>query len=190
MRLVLAATLSPSYGIYSGFELCENQAVRPGSEEYLASEKYQYKVRDWHRAGNIREAITLVNGIRRNHRALQLAENLVFLASTNPSIIAYLKATADGTDALIVVVNVDPFHAEEGMVRVPPELFEQAQGDEVPVTDLLTGERYRWHWQHNYVRLDPHHWPAHVLRIERALRPRLSPAEEVLREAQRRGATG
>ena len=94
MRLVLAATLSPSYGIYSGYELCENQAVAPGTEEYLNSEKYQLKVRDWNAPGNIKEFVARVNTIRRENPALHQFLNLRFLPADNDQILFYLKATA------------------------------------------------------------------------------------------------
>jgi starch synthase (maltosyl-transferring) len=107
-RLVLAATLSPSYGIYSGFELCENRPLTQGSEEYLDSEKYQIRVRDWDRPGHIKSLVTALNRIRREHRALQRADNLRFLPSSEPHLIAYAKATPDLEDVLVIVVNVDP----------------------------------------------------------------------------------
>ncbi|MBI4701018.1 MAG: alpha-1,4-glucan--maltose-1-phosphate maltosyltransferase [Deltaproteobacteria bacterium] len=166
-RLVLAATLSPSYGIYSGFELCENRALGPGSEEYLDSEKYQYKIWDWHRAGNIIAEVARINRIRREHRALQTGSGLRVLESTNPEIIAYAKATADLADVLVVAVNLDPFQVQEGTIRVPAELYGGAEQGEYAVTDLLAGERYRWRGERNYVRLDPHKLPAHVLEVER-----------------------
>jgi len=127
VRLILAATLSPSYGIYSGFELCENRALTAGSEEYLDSEKYQFKAWDWDRPGNIKELVTTVNKIRRGHPALALARNITFLESSNPNIIAYAKTTSDLTDVLVTVVNVDPRNVQDGAVRLVPELFHHAQ---------------------------------------------------------------
>jgi starch synthase (maltosyl-transferring) len=164
-RLVLAATLSPTYGIYSGFELCENRALCEGSEEYLDSEKYQYKVWDWDRAGNIGALVTLVNRIRREHRALQLADNLVLLESSNAEIIAYAKLTPDGKDVMLVVVNLDPFHAQDGMVRVPADLPGTTEERTFQVVDLLDGATYAWRRGWNYVRLDPQALPAHVLSL-------------------------
>ena len=109
MRLVLASTLSPSYGIYSGYELCENQAV-PGTEEYLNSEKYEIKVRDWNQPGNIKEFIGRVNSIRRENRALQQFLNLRFLTTDNDQILFFSKATQDNKNVILVAVNLDPLN--------------------------------------------------------------------------------
>jgi starch synthase (maltosyl-transferring) len=165
MRLVLAATLSPTYGIYSGFELCENRALHEGSEEYIDSEKYQHKVWDWDRAGNIKDIVTRVNRIRRQHRALQLADDLVLLESSNQEIIAYAKLTPDGKDVLLIVVNLDPFRAQDGMVRVPADLPGTTEDRTFQVVDLLDGAAYSWRRGWNYVRLDPQVMPAHVLSV-------------------------
>src|SRR5215217_419843 len=102
IRLVLAATLGATYGIYSGFELCENVPVRPGSEEYLDSEKYQVRVRDWDAPGNLAPLITRVNTIRRLHPALQSDWSLTFFATDNPEILCYAKSTGDNSDLLLV----------------------------------------------------------------------------------------
>jgi starch synthase (maltosyl-transferring) len=164
-RLVLAATLSPSYGIYSGFELCENRPLREGSEDYLDSEKYQIKVRDWDRPGHIKSLVATINRIRREHRALQLADNLCFLPSSEPHLIAYTKATPDLADVLVVVVNVDPHSVHEGVVTLPDALVNHRP--RYGVTDLLTGARYTWEGPTNYVRLDPQALPAHMLHVAR-----------------------
>ena len=175
VRLILAATLSPSYGIYSGFELCENRALMAGGEEYLDSEKYQYKTWDWHRPGNINELVTTVNRIRRAHPALAFARNLRFLESSNPNIIAYAKTTPDLADVLVTIVNVDPHNVRDGTVRLVPELFHRAARGkpvvgEVPasyeLTDLLTESTYTWRGEWNYVRLDPTWMPAHILHLK------------------------
>ena len=175
VRLILAATLSPSYGIYSGFELAENRAVAPGSEEYIDSEKYQIKVWDWERPGNIKELVTTVNKIRRGHPALALARNIMFLESTNPNIIAYAKTTADLTDVLVTVVNVDPRNVQDGNIRLVPELFQRSERGKVltgkvppsyELTDLLTESIYTWRGEWNYVRLDPNWMPAHILHFK------------------------
>src|SRR5579863_3426834 len=162
MKLILAATLSPSYGIYSGFELCENQAV-PGTEEYLNSEKYQIKVRDWNQPGNIKEFIGRVNSIRRDNRALQQFLNLRFLSSDNDQILFFAKATRDKENVILVAVNLDPFNAHECTALVPPDVAGVAPGQSYRVTDLLTGAEYIWS-ERNYVRLDPASEPAHILR--------------------------
>jgi starch synthase (maltosyl-transferring) len=176
VRLVVAATLSPSYGIYSGFELCENRALREGSEEYLDSEKYQYKVWDWDRPDNIKELVTTVNRIRHSHLALTLARNLRFLESSNPNIIAFAKTTPDLADVLVIIVNLDPHNVQDGSVRLVPELFHRVERGKTPsagvpatfeLSDLLTESTYTWRGEWNYVRLDPNWMPAHVLHIRR-----------------------
>jgi starch synthase (maltosyl-transferring) len=176
VRLILAATLSPSYGIYSGYELCENRALAAGSEEYLDSEKYQYKTWDWNREGNIKELVSRVNRIRRAHPALALARNIRFLESTNPNIIAYAKTTADLGDVLVTIVNVDPHNVQDGTIRLVPELFHRTERGKpvagtVPescdLSELLTESNYTWRGEWNYVRLDPKWMPAHILQIKR-----------------------
>jgi starch synthase (maltosyl-transferring) len=165
-RLALAATLSPTYGIYSGFELCENAAI-DGREEYLDSEKYQIKVRDWSSAGNIKEFITSVNQARRDNPALQQLTNLRFLDVDNEHLIAYVKWSPESANQVIVVVNLDPFAAHAATLHVPPDAVGVAAGAPYGVFDLVTGERYTWgEW--NYVRLDPVAGePAHILRVEK-----------------------
>lgn len=167
MRLVLASTLSPSYGIYSGYELCENRAV-PGTEEYLNSEKYEIKVRDWNQAGNIKEFIGRVNSIRRENRALQQFLNLQFLTTDNDQILFFSKATQDNKNVILVAVNLDPLNAHYCTAFVPPEVVGVAPGRSYRVTDLLTGAKYVWS-DRNYVRLDPAVEPAHILRVEQRL---------------------
>src|SRR5258708_4235964 len=160
MRLVLASTLSPSYGIYSGYELCENQAV-PGTEEYLNSEKYEIKVRDWNQPGNIKEFIGRVNSIRRENRALQQFLNLQFLTTDNDQILFFAKTTRDETNIILVAVNLDPFNPHYCTAFVPPEVVGVAPGRSYRVTDLLTGAKYLWS-DRTYVPLDPPVQPAHL----------------------------
>jgi len=167
MRLVLAATLSSSYGIYSGYELCENEAV-PGTEEYLNSEKYEIKVRDWHKPGNIREFIARVNQIRRENIALQDFPNLRFLETDSDQILCYAKWSPDKGNIILVAVNLDPFQAHYCTAVVPPEVVGVAPGQHYEVTDLLTGANYTWS-DRNYVRLDPSIQPAHILRVGKLL---------------------
>jgi len=164
-RLLLAATLSPTYGIYSGFELCENAAIS-GREEYLDSEKYEIKVRDWNNPGHIKDFVTCVNRARHEQPALQQFTNLRFLQISNDQLIAYVKWTDDGTNRVIVVVNVDPHGAHEATIYVPPEAVAMPGGARYWVRDLLTGARYEW-GEHNYVRLDALSGePGHILRVE------------------------
>ena len=167
IRATLAATLSSVYGIYAGFELCENAAL-PGREEYYDSEKYQFKERDWNAPGNIKEHITALNRIRKENRAFHLYDNLRFLPCDNDQILFYMKATPAMDNIVLVAVNLDPYHAQNGFVEVPFDQFGFTDRGEVwRVRDLLTGERFEWRAGRNYVALDPHSRPAHVLRLER-----------------------
>ncbi|HVY28139.1 MAG TPA: alpha-1,4-glucan--maltose-1-phosphate maltosyltransferase [Polyangiaceae bacterium] len=165
IRLVLAATLSPIYGIYSGYELCENVAVKPGSEEYLDSEKYEIRVRDWSAPGNIKQDVSKLNRIRAENAALHELGNLEFVHTDYDGILAYRKY-APGNE-LLVVVNLDPHAAHETMVDVPLGAYGIGQNEAYEVTDLLTGTRYTWRGSRNYVRLDPTERVAHLFRISR-----------------------
>ena len=166
VRLVLAATLGASYGIYSGFELAENVPVKPGSEEYLDSEKYQIRPRDFEHPHSLAELIRRVNGIRRAHPALQRDRGLRFHQTDNPRLLGYSKRSTDGTDLLLMVVNLDPHHMQHGFIRLP--LTDWGLGPEatVEVRDLLWNERYFWRGEWNYVRLDPDARVAHILHVQ------------------------
>ncbi|MGA5525697.1 alpha-1,4-glucan--maltose-1-phosphate maltosyltransferase [Streptomyces pseudogriseolus] len=168
VRAVLAATLSPTWGIYSGYELCENIPLREGGEEYLDSEKYQLKPRDWDAAARegrtIAPLITRLNTIRRNHPALRLLRNLRFHRTDNDSVLAYSKRR--GSDVVLVVVNLDPRHVQEATVSLDMPHLGLNQDERVPVHDELTGETYHW-GSTNYVRLEPGRAPAHVLHVQR-----------------------
>ena len=166
VRLVLAATLSPSYGIYSGFELLENVPVRPGSEEYLNSEKYEIRVRDWDRPGNIKEFVARVNRIRQENPALHHLTNLKFFPTDNEQILLYGKVMPDCSNVILVAVNLDPLNPHHCTATVPPEEIGVPPGGGYEVCDLLTGARYTWS-RDNYVRLVPEVEPAHILRVER-----------------------
>ncbi len=166
-RLVLAATLSSVYGIYSGFEWCENTPLHPGSEEYLDSEKYEVKHRDWSRPGNLRAFIALVNRARRDNPALQLYRNLRFHPSDNEQIICYSKATPDFSNAVLTVVNLDPHRPQEGYVRTDLGQLGLGGDQHYEAHDQITGAVYRWHGSHNYVRLDPNYEPAHLFVVRR-----------------------
>jgi starch synthase (maltosyl-transferring) len=166
VRLVLAATLSSQYGIYSGFELCENAAL-PGREEYLDSEKYQWKERDWNAPGNIKDWITRINLIRKQNRALHFYDNLRFYHSDNDAILCYGKMTAGRDNIIVMVVNLDPFMKQNSFVDLPIDQFGIGDGDSYQVHDLLSDARYIWHGRRNYVELDPQLQPAHIFRIRR-----------------------
>ncbi|MBV9422583.1 MAG: alpha-1,4-glucan--maltose-1-phosphate maltosyltransferase [Solirubrobacterales bacterium] len=158
-RTILAATLSPSYGIYSGYEHCENVPVREGSEEYLHSEKYEVKRRALD--GPLLPLIKRLNTIRRENPALQYFDNVTFLDTANDALIAYAKRM--GQNAVITVVNLDPDRAQEGLAIVPAHL---GLPPSFTAHDLLTGERYPWRIGPNYVRLEPGLRQAHVARVE------------------------
>jgi starch synthase (maltosyl-transferring) len=176
LRAVLASTLSPSWGIYSGYELAEHVAVRQRSEEYLDSEKYEYRPRDWRAAQDqgrsIAGYVTQLNRIRRDHPALHRLRNLKFHQVEDDSIISYSRRltpteTPSGReDTLIVVVNLDPHGTRESTVHVDMPALGLDWADTFTVHDLLTGATYRW-GEHNYVRLDPHDQPAHILHVRR-----------------------
>jgi starch synthase (maltosyl-transferring) len=165
VRLVLAATLGASYGIYSGFELAENVPVREGSEEYLDSEKYQIRHRNYRDAGSLAELIGRINGIRRDHPALQHDWGLAFHATDNTELLAYSKRSSDGRDLVLVVVNVDPTNMQHGFVQLPLVDWGLTPHSTIEVLDLLSGERYFWRGEWNYVRLDPQDRVAHVLHV-------------------------
>ena len=162
-RLILAATLAASYGIYSGFELCENVAVKKGSEEYVDSEKYQIKPRDWHQADSLRELVARVNAIRREQPALQQNATLSFYQTDNPHFVWFGKWHPAGR--VLVVVNTDPHWTQQGWVQVP--IWEMGIGarDRYPVTDLLDGATYTWRGEWNFVKLDPSERVAHVFLV-------------------------
>jgi starch synthase (maltosyl-transferring) len=168
IRAVLAATLSSVYGIYSGFELCEGAAL-PNKEEYLDSEKYQFKQRDWNAPGNIKDIITRLNRIRHENRALQEYDNLRFYPSENDNILFYGKSTASRDNIVLVALNLDPYQSHDSYINVPVQEFGWMDGDTYQVNDLLTGERYLWRGSRNYVMLNPQTKPAHVFRVRRWL---------------------
>lgn len=165
IRLLLAATLSPTYGIYSGFELCENRALHPNSEEYLNSEKYEIRQRNWNLFGNIKHDVSKLNRIRRENSALQRLDNLTFVQSEYEQIFAFVKS-ADDND-LIVVVNLDPARMHECMINLPLEQLGLGEEEMFEVEDLLTGIRHTWRGRRNYVRLDPSERVGHVMRLLR-----------------------
>jgi starch synthase (maltosyl-transferring) len=167
LRLVLAATLSSLYGIYSGYELCENQPFAPGSEEYLNSEKYEPKARDWTAPGNLTGLVTRINGIRRQHRALQLYRNLTFHAADDPQILWYSKATPAGDDVVFVAANLDCFATHASMVDVPIHELGIAPDQPYGMHELLTDVTYQWRGARGYVELDPTRAPAQIFVIRR-----------------------
>ncbi|WOF22780.1 DUF3416 domain-containing protein [Microbacterium betulae] len=172
IRATLAALGSPSWGVYAGFELYEHVAVKPGSEEYLDSEKYQLRVRDWDAAERdgrtLAPYIARLNALRRAHRALQLLRNLVVHATDDDHVLCFSKSSGD--DTVIVVLNLDPHGARETMVRL--DLEAAGLPESFVVHDELTGADWTW-GRDDYVRLDPAHEVAHILSVRT---PRGEPA--------------
>jgi starch synthase (maltosyl-transferring) len=166
IRSALAATLSPVYGIYSGFELCENAAL-PNREEYLDSEKYQWKERDWNAPGNIKQWIARLNQIRHENRSLHDYRNLRFHTADNPQVLFYSRMTAARDNILLFVVNLDPHHVQSAYLEVPVEEFGWMEGETYQVHDLMTDQRYVWSGRRAFVQLDPQSSPAHVFRVRR-----------------------
>ncbi|MFJ6618570.1 alpha-1,4-glucan--maltose-1-phosphate maltosyltransferase [Kitasatospora sp. NPDC091335] len=167
VRAVLAATLSPSYGVYAGYELYENEPAHPGSEEYLHSEKYELRPRDWSRTDTLAPLLTVLNRLRRRHPALRQLRDLRFHPTDNDQVLAYSKTatTPEGlTDQVITVVNLDPHHVQEATVTLA--LPGHDTDGPYAVHDELTGAVYTW-GRHNYVRLDPSAEPAHLLTVRR-----------------------
>ncbi|QBI52938.1 alpha-1,4-glucan--maltose-1-phosphate maltosyltransferase [Streptomonospora litoralis] len=170
VRAILAALASPAWGVYSGYELCENTPIKPGSEEYLDSEKYQYRPRDWAAAESsgktIAPLLRTLNSLRRAHPALQELRNLRFHHVDQPELICFSKrlARAGGQgrdDVVLAVVNLDPHHAHEATVRLDLPALGFSPDSRIALTDHLSGESYVW-GEANYVRLDPHFQSAHV----------------------------
>lgn len=169
-RLVLAAMLGANYGIYGpAFELCENVAREPGSEEYLNSEKYEIKRWDLEQPGSLREFIARVNRIRHENRALQSDRNLRFYPIDNPEILCFGKSTDDQSNIIVVAVNLDPHHTQSGWVELPAEDLGLDPQQTFQMHDLLTDARYLWQGNRNYVQLDPTSVPAQIFRV----RPRV-----------------
>jgi starch synthase (maltosyl-transferring) len=166
LRLVLAATLSSLYGIYSGYELLENVPARADSEEYLNSEKYEIKVRDWSAPGNLTDFIRRVNAIRRQNRALQLYRNLVFHESTNPHVLWYEKSTPDGANVIFVVANLDPTTERDSLVHVPLDRLGLSPDRPYKMHELLSDRVYEWQGWRGYVKLYPGVDPAQIFRLE------------------------
>ena len=169
-RLVLAATLSSSYGIYGPpFELCVGDAVQ-GKEEYLDSEKYALRAWDWDKPGNLKDFIARVNRIRRENPALQTSWNAQFCETNNDNILAYGKVTDDTSDIILVAVNLDPYHVQSGWIKVPIAAYGIRGEHPYLAHDLLSDDKYIWQGENNYVELNPQISPAHIFRIRKRLK--------------------
>jgi len=168
-RLILAATLGASYGIYGPpFLALEGRALKPGSEEYLDSEKYQ--AREWPRDDGMRELVTIINRIRRENPALQSDRGLRFHLTENEQLLAYSKATPDNENVVLTVVNVDPHHVQRGMVSLPLDELGIDSDRAYQAHELITGARYLWSGPRNYVELNPFSMPGQVFRFRRRVR--------------------
>ncbi|AYC43651.1 alpha-1,4-glucan--maltose-1-phosphate maltosyltransferase [Streptomyces griseorubiginosus] len=165
LRAVLAATLSPTWGIYSGYELAEHTPLREGSEEYLDSEKYQLRARDWDTPDSLAPLITRLNTIRRDNPALRQLRDLHFHHADKDEVIAYSKRS--GSNTVLVVVNLDPHHTHEATVSLDMPQLGLEWHESLSVHDELTGETYRW-GRTNYVRLEPGRTPGHVFQVGRS----------------------
>jgi starch synthase (maltosyl-transferring) len=173
IRLVLAATLAASYGIYGPpFEHCVGEPLKPGSEEYRDSEKYQVRHWDLDGAWSLRDYIAQVNQIRRANPALHENRNLRFFQIDNEEMIAYGKSTSGHANLIVTVVNLDPFHTQSGWLKLPAaELgLGSGLGESYQVHDLISDARYLWHGDTNFVQLDPNASPAHIFQVRRRIK--------------------
>jgi starch synthase (maltosyl-transferring) len=164
VRAALAATLSGLWGVYSGFEICES-APLPGREEYLDSEKYQIRVRDWHAPGNIVAEITALNRIRRAHPALQTHKGVTFYPAANGQILFYGKQLPGGHEIVLVAVNLDPHHPQEAAIEIPLWKLGLPDHAAIEVVDLMRETRFTWHGKWQTVRLDPADMPFAIWRL-------------------------
>lgn len=165
-RLILAATLSPNYGIYGpAFELTEGRALVPGQEEYLDSEKYQMRLWDPTSPQSIASVVTQINRIRHEHVALREVGSLVFQRIENDQILAYSRSAEDGGDHLLVFVNLDPKHVQAGWTDLDVGVFGLGAEQPYEVHDLLSGGRWVWQGRRNFVELRPNEMPAHILAL-------------------------
>ncbi|TMC37068.1 MAG: alpha-1,4-glucan--maltose-1-phosphate maltosyltransferase, partial [Chloroflexi bacterium] len=168
-RLILAATLGASYGIYGPpYEALEGRAREHGAEEYLDSEKYQ--LRDWKPDQGMRELITIVNRIRRENPALQTDRGLRFHLAENDQLLAYSKSTPDNANVVLTVVNVDPHHVQRGMVNLPLEELGLDRERSFQAHELISGARYLWNGPRNFVELNPRSMPGQIFRFRRRVR--------------------
>ncbi|MCF7935289.1 MAG: alpha-1,4-glucan--maltose-1-phosphate maltosyltransferase [Synergistales bacterium] len=170
IRLVLAATLSSCYGILGpAYELMEDRAL-PGREEYLDSEKYQIRQWDRERPDRLNDLIARINDIRRHHAPLRQTRNITFLESANEHILAYMKTIEASDELIVVTVNLDPFHHQEGGIRMPLEQLGMGFDQPYLLHDLLGEERYFWQGDWNSIGLDPQVLPARIFLVRKRMR--------------------
>jgi starch synthase (maltosyl-transferring) len=167
LRLLLAATLVPSYGMYSGYELCENEPQSDQNEEYRHSEKYEVKPRDWGAPGSLAPFVSAVNAIRRAHPALQVLRGTRFHGSSKEEILVYSRVDPSGGDVVLCVVNLDPHGVQEDTLWLDLGALGMPGDEPYDAHDELTGRTFTWSGHTPYVRLDPAEAPGHVLSLKR-----------------------
>jgi len=166
MRLILAATMSSNYGLYGPVYEYGVNTPHPGKEEYTDNEKYEIKQWDWDRYSRTREIISLVNKLRKDNPALQTTWNIDFTFTDNDQVICYSKTDKNASDSLVIVVNLDAFNTQGAHIRVPLERFGMSYESSYTVKDMLSGEKYHWHGEYNFIQLNPYDMPAHIFKIE------------------------
>ena len=166
LRYALAATLSSNYGVYGpSYEFNENTPIE-GKEEYFNSEKYEVRHYDWKRTNRMTDIMSLLNKIRKENEALQSTWNIQFCPIENNQILAYLKATEDLSNIILVVVNLDPQHGQNGYIQLPKDRLKLGDKINVKLHDLITNEHYTWTQEWNYVDLNPYKMPFHLFKLE------------------------
>jgi starch synthase (maltosyl-transferring) len=157
--------LTPSFGVYSGYELIENEPMSDANEEYFHSEKYEIRSRNWDDPRSIAGCFKQINEIRRRHPALQRLRNIEFHDTTNPNIIAFSKSSEDGTDVVLTIVNLDPWATQECTLDLDLPALGLPFDRPYEAYDELTNQSFTWQGAEPYVRLDPYHEVAHVLHL-------------------------
>ncbi|MCE6987626.1 alpha-1,4-glucan--maltose-1-phosphate maltosyltransferase [Dyadobacter sp. CY323] len=165
-RFILAATLSSNYGLYGPVYEYGVNTPHPGKEEYTDNEKYEIKQWDWQRYSRTREIITRVNRIRKENTALQTTWNVDFTETNNDMVICYTKTDEETGNALIIAVNLDNWNTQGAHIKVPIHKFGIYSNQTYVVRDMLSGEKYYWQGEYNYVQMNPYEMPAHILKIE------------------------
>jgi starch synthase (maltosyl-transferring) len=165
LRYVLAATLSPSYGVYSGYELFENEPASDTNEEYLHSEKYEFKHRDYESPDTLAPLMATVNRIRRYHPAFSRLRSVRIWPTSNPQIFAFSKFSDDRADRVLTVVNLDPYNPQEALIYLDLGYLGLPPYGSYMVYDELGGETYTWSGSDPYVRLDPSQRVAHIFSL-------------------------
>jgi starch synthase (maltosyl-transferring) len=166
MRLILAATLSSNYGVYGPVYEFGLTEPMPGKEEYIHNEKYEIKYWDWNRYTRIKELITRVNRIRKQNPALHSTWNIEFAKTDNDHIICYGKVAPGEKNILIIIVNLDPFNTQSATVQLPLKKLGIPDDRSFIIKDLLSGDKFTWNGEWNYVQLNPHEMPAHIFKVE------------------------